>query len=157
MVDTQKRPKRFYAIVILVVLLLGVIVTYWLFASHLTGPGPVEIQVTTEKPSYLQGETANFTIHVYNFQTWSVPYPSRVDYKIGEDSITKLISLPSPIPAFRPQSKTFYDIFIWDQKTGTGGNRTQVAPGNYTLMVSFHGIVSYGEGGNCTIKILPKS
>jgi hypothetical protein len=126
---------------------------YRLAMPPLTGPGPVTIEIDTDKQSYLPGELVQFRIYVYNPRFWHVPYPYSVDYRIGDEGVTKQMTLTSPPPTFVPWQRVFYDSYVWDQKTGSGGNRTQVQPGNYTLDVMFSGPVDYGLGGSCTFEI----
>ena len=149
----QRRPRRLYLILAAVTLMVAGILAYWFIASAYTGPGAIKIEIATDKQSHLLGEEIQFRAHVYNPQLWRVTYPSRVDHRIGDEGLTKHITLASPPPSFPGQSRTLYDTYVWDQKTGPGGNRTQVLPGEYLLTVSFDGPIEYGNGGNCTVEI----
>lgn len=149
----MKKSKRTYVILAVVVLCLAVVFAYRLTSLPLTGPGPVDIEIETDKQSYLPGVEIQFRIYVKNPRVWNVPYPSSITYKIGDEGVTKHITLTNPPPTFPALSRTLYDTYVWDQKTGPGGNRTQVPLGNYTLTVNFGGPVDYGNGGSCTIEI----
>jgi hypothetical protein len=114
------------------------------------GPGPVEIEVTTDKPFYLQGELINFTIYINNPQDWPVPIPNLVTYKIREDD--RIVDDTSMNADFFPGTNNTLPAhsrgpspYHW--------NSGSVPPGNYTLTVTFYGLVNYGEGGNCTFEI----
>jgi hypothetical protein len=149
----QRRPRSLYLIFAAVTMMVAGILVYWFFAFAYTGPGPVKIEIATDKQFYLLGEEIQFRVHVYNPQLWRATYPSRVDYRIGDEGLTKHITLASPPPSFPGKSRTLYDTYVWDQKTGPGGNRTQALPGEYLLTVSFDGPIEYGNGGDCTVKI----
>jgi hypothetical protein len=141
-------------ILVAIALLIVVVWGYLFFVSTYTGPGPIEIEITTEKSVYTQGEEVQFSIYVDNQQDWRVIYPSTAYYRIGEDWALKIEGdYGSFVQYFPPHSRTLYRTYIWDQKTGE--NLTLVQPGNYTFTVSFDGPVDYGNGGNYTIEIRP--
>jgi hypothetical protein len=165
-VEPKKRSRRFYVIltatILTLAIIIGVIIFEWSNLGQTSyGPGPVDIEVTADKPFYLQGEEVRFLVYVNNQQNWPVPYPLEVAYQIERDGhfvdgVTVNITPPYSIPTFPAQSKTLYSLpCVWNQKEGLGGNQTQVQSGNYTLSVSFSGPVDYGDGGNCTIEIRP--
>jgi len=108
----QRRPRRLYLILAAVTLMVAGILVYWFFASAYTGPSPVKIEIATDKQSYLLGEEIQFRVHVYNPQLWRVAYPSRIDYRIGDEDLTKHITLASPPPSFPGQSRTLYDTYV---------------------------------------------
>jgi hypothetical protein len=154
---------RLQAIVFVVIITASIAVAVAAYAFNIGniryGPGPVEIELTTDKPFYLQGEEVNFTITVNNPQDWPVPYPNVINYQIERndqivDDVTAQVTLAGS-PTFPAHSRTLYDTYVWDQKAGLGNNRTQVPLGNYTLNVSFGGPVDYGIGGNYTFEIRP--
>jgi hypothetical protein len=68
------------------------------------------------------------------------------------DGVTVMVT-PAGSPTFLAHSRTLYDTYVWDQKTGPGNNRTQVPLGNYMFVVSFGGLIDYGSGGNCNFDI----
>ena len=122
------------------------------------GSGPVDIEVTSDKPVYLQGEQVNFTIYVNNPQNWSVPEPDGVTYEMNRTGTfvsgsTRLIDFGGPHFLFPAHSRTLYEARVWDGKVGSAENRTFAPPGTYTYTVSFGGLVDYGSGGNCTFEI----
>jgi hypothetical protein len=123
------------------------------------GPGPVEIEVVSDKPIYMQGEEVNFTIYVTNPQNWSVPEPLGVIYRISRNDSEvfggdKHISFGvNPPPSFPAHSRKLYETRVWDGKVGTSDNRTLAPPGIYTFTVAFDGPVDYGDSGNCTFEI----
>lgn len=153
----MEKSRRVYGFLAIVILAIAVVLVYQVAspAPLITGPGPINIEVATDKQSYLPGEEIKFHIYVYNSRFWQVPYPFRVEYRIGDGALVKQITLPIPPPTFHQWSRILYDTYVWDQKTGSGGNRTQVLPGDYTLTVSFDGIIDYGNDGSCTIDVLP--
>ena len=129
------------------------------------GPGPISIEVTTDKVFYLQGEEVNFTIYVNNPQDWPVECPWGVDYAIEKDGLiidgvsVNIDFAPDRIPTFPSHSRTLYgNMWHWDQNMYVNKTfpRVQVQPGNYTLTVSFYGRVDYGNSGNCTFEIKSK-
>jgi len=149
-VEPKKRSRRFYVIltaaILTLAIIIGVVIFEWSNLGQTSyGPGPVDIEVTTDKLFYLQGEEVNFTVTVNNPQDWPVQYPNVVEYRIGNESLTKQITLASPVPSFPAQSRMLYDTYFWGP----------APPGNYTLNVSFGGPVDYGSGGNCTFEIRP--
>jgi len=152
-VTNMQKSRRVYVVLALVVLGLAMALVFRLTSPPVTGTGPVNIEIETDKQSYLPGVEVQFRVYVYNPRFWHVPYPSMVEYRIGNEGLTRQMTLTSPPPTFVPWSRVLYDTYVWDQKAGTGGNRTQVQPGNYTLTVSFGGPVDYGKGGSCAIEI----
>jgi len=156
--ELKKKFKRIYAIVIIVVLLVVALsyAVYTLTYVAPTGPGPVEIEVVTDKPSYLQGEQVHFSIYVNNTQNWNVPKPSTVSFQIENySSQTVCIDYVNPPPTFAAHSRTLFFNDEWNQETGTGINRTLVQSDNYTLTVTLGGPVDYGAPANCTFEIKP--
>jgi hypothetical protein len=164
--EPKKKSRRLYLVLAATVLLIAVIIGVIIFEiSDINqtnyGPGPVEIEVISDKPFYLQGEKVNFTIYVNNPHDWPVPYPNSVRYIIEKDDLYVAslgggqIDYPAPFPMFPPNSKRLYQEFLmtWNQKTNLNGTLVQVQPGNYTLTVSFDGAVDYGDSSNCTFEI----
>ena len=100
--EPKKKFKRIYAIVIIVVLLVVALsyAVYTLTYVAPTGPGPVEIEVVTDKPSYLQSEQVHFSIYVNNTQNWNVPKPSTVSFQIenySSQTVCYRLRLSSPL------------------------------------------------------------
>jgi hypothetical protein len=157
--EPKEKARRFYIIfavtILLAALVVGVI-AYELSSVDQTndqakyGPGPIDIEVTTDKPFYRLGELINFTIYVNNPQDWPVPSPEAVSYKIREDDhVVSDTSMnadypPGTIDTFPAHSRTS-SFYLW--------NSGSVPSGNYTLTVTYYGLVDYGEGGNCTFEI----
>jgi len=119
--EPEKKSRRFYIILAATILLLALLVGVVLFELSNVGPGPVVIEVTPNKPFYLQGETVSFTIHVNNQQEWPVRYPSTVTYQVEKNSqyidgdhVEK--DCGDPWPKFPAHSKTLYETYQWDQK-----------------------------------------
>ena len=152
-VTNMQKSRRIYVVLALVALSLVMVLVFRMTSPPVTGSGPVTIEIETDKQSYLPGVEVQFRVYVYNPRFWRVPYPSMVDYRIGDDGLTKQMTLTSPPPTFVPWSRVLYDTYVWDQKTGSGDNRTQAEPGNYTFTVSFGGPADYGKVGSCTIEI----
>ena len=160
--EPKKRSRRFYIVVIAAVLLLAgiigvVLLDYMGRVSY--GPGPVEIEVTTEKPFYLQGEEVYFVIYVNNPQDWPVPHPDFAEYQIEKSGLlidggSVYIEFPAGrIPTFPAHSRTPYSpLLLWKQKTDLNETRVQVQPGNYTLTVTIQGF-GYRSSGNYTFEI----
>ncbi len=155
--QNKRKFKRIYAIAIIAVLIVAALsyVVYTLTYVAPTGPGPVEIEVVTDKPSFLQGEEVQFSIYVNNPHEWRVLYPSSVMYQIESDVRGASIDYTNPYPSFPAHSRILFETHVWDQKTGTGSNQTLVQPGNYTLTVTFNGPVDYGAPTNYTFEIKP--
>ena len=158
-----KRHRHFYVILVVAVLTLAIMIGIVIFLLGVGntnyGPGPVNIEVTTDKPLYLQGEEIQFSIYVNNPQNWPVPYPTYVALRAKGTDVQPVdiynVNINPPldsISTFPPHSRTLWDTAVlWDQKIDRNG--TLVQPGNYTVVVSFDGLVNYGDGGNCTIEI----
>jgi hypothetical protein len=157
--EPKKKSRRFYVVLVAAVLLIAVIVGVVILelssiGNTRYGPGPVEIEVTPDKPSYLQGEEVQFSICVNNEQNWRVIYPNTVTYRIGEDwALTIEGDYGSFVEYFPAHSRTLYRTYVWNQPIGE--NSTLAQPGNYTFIVSFEGPVNYGNSGNCTFEIRP--
>ena len=161
--EPKKKSRRFYLVLAAAVLLIVVILSVAflsLFNMGQTnyGPGPVEIEVISDKPFYLQGEEVNFTIYVTNPQNWSVPKPTSVTYEINRNGSEVFhgnaqIRYVYPPPSFPAHSRELYETYVWDGKVGPGVNRTLAPPGIYTFTGAFDGPVDYGNSGNCTFEI----
>jgi len=162
-----KRSRRFYlvlaaAFLLSVIIISAVFLSFFMMSQTSYGPGPVDIEVTADKPFYLQGEEVNFIIYVNNPQEWPVPYPYSVLYIVEKDGVYVAslgggqIDYAAPSPKFPPNSKTLYGDFLmpWNQKMDLNETRVQVQLGNYTLTVSLSGY-GYDESGNCTFEIRP--
>jgi hypothetical protein len=162
-IEPKKRSRRFYLVVFVAILLLTLIVdiaVYDVYVGRTSyGPGPVEIEVTTDKQFYLQGEEATFTICVNNPQNWPVPYPHSIVGVIEKDGVY-IAGVGggqidyAGVPTFPPHSKTLsWASLMWNQKSDVNGTLVQVHSGNYTYIVTFGGLVDYGNSGNCTFEI----
>ncbi len=159
------KSKRFYAVLavaILLVILTGAIAVNWYISQNSYGPGPVEMEVTLDKPFYVQNENVTILIYVTNPQDWPVPKPSYQWYRIerggiGYDGYGLHIDVAAnQIPSFPAHTKTLYTTIVWDQKTtGMASNRTFVDPGIYTLTVTLTGYGYDANSGNITIPIYP--
>ena len=144
----------------LLVVVVGVVIfQMYVAAQDNYGPGPIDIEVVADKPFYLQGEEVNFTVYVNNPQDWCVPEPSGVIYEMYRNSTfifggdKHIDFVPDKIPVFAAHSRILFETWSWDQKVGSGDNRTVAPPGNYTLTVRFGGQMDYGNSGNCTFEI----
>ena len=162
----KKRSRRFYSILLAAVLLVAAVAGALIFEMLQTtnyGPGPVDIEVATEKPFYLQGEEVYFVIYVSNPQDWPVPHPNFAEYEIEKDGLlidggsVFIDFAANSIPTFPAHSRTSYSPpLLWNQKTALNETRVQVQPGNYTLAVTIQGF-GYGSSGNCTFEIRPSN
>lgn len=162
--EPKKRSRRFYIVLIATISLLAIIsgaVILEFFSVNQTtpGPGPVDIEVTADKLSYMQGEEITFEIYVSNPQDWPVEYPYSIRYVIEKDvhviySVDEYASYPpDAVPTFSANSRTSFN-WSWNQKTYLNGTLVQVEPGNYALTVSFD-VLGYSNSGNCTFEIRP--
>jgi len=116
----KKRSRRFYIILITTASLLTVTVGVFC-VDHGNrpnyGPGPIEIEVSTDKPFYLQGEEVNFIIYVNNPQNWPVAYPDLVGYDVEKDGISidscdVNVNFGYEIPTIPAHSRTAYRPFV---------------------------------------------
>jgi flagellar basal body-associated protein FliL len=159
----KKRSKRFYFVlmsaVVLLSIVVGTVVFIFFFSNANYEPGLVDIKVTPEKPSYMQGETVRFTIYVNNQQDRPIRYPTLVDYLIEKDGLYiydqgEYGDYPAgQIPAFPAHSESLV-TWTWNQNMVLADDVVvQVQPGNYTLTVSFRPLEDYGAGGSCTFEI----
>jgi len=159
--EPKRKSRRFYLVLAAAVLLIATIsiaVFLGLFQTNY-GIGPVDIEVTPNKPVYLQGEEVNFTIYVNNPHDWPVAYPFQVAYRIEKGNVpvdSAILSIDfaaGRIPTFPAHSNTTYcPISPWNQKTYDNETWVQVEPGNYTFTVSLKG-PSFDNSGNCTFEI----
>ncbi len=145
----QKRSRLIYAVPAVAVVIIAILLAFLYFTSTI-GPGPVKIEVSTDKQSYSQGETVRFNVFVTNQNLWRVLLPTEINYKIA-DGGQVINSMNLPGASFPALSRTLLGTFVWDQKNFA--NRTQVQPGNYTLNVSFSGPTDYGASVDYTIQI----
>jgi hypothetical protein len=162
-IQPKKRSRRFYVILLAAVLLSVETVGVAIFEFSISGkiyygPGPVEIEVTTDKPYYLQGEKVNFVIIVNNPQDWPVMAPLEVGYAIEKDGLilgaagVYIDYAMYDVPTFPAHSRTLYNPpLIWSQEYLNGTN-VQVPPGNYTVTIFFGGYY-YDDSANCTVEI----
>jgi hypothetical protein len=160
--EKRKRSRRFYLILLATILLIAAVVgavVFEMFQTPNYGPGPFDIEVTTEKPFYLGGEDVYFVIYVTNPQDWPVPHPDYAEYQIEKEGILidgRSVSIdfaPDRIPTFPAHSRTPYKPpLVWNQKTDLNGTRVQVQPGNYTLTLTIQGF-GYRASGNYTFEI----
>ena len=163
--EPKKRSRRFYLVIVAAIVFFAVIAGAVIFSicnigQTNYGTGPVDIEVTSDRAFYLQGEEVNFTIYVHNQQNWSVPYPNSVICVVEKNGLYVAsvgggqLDYPGRLPTFPPHSKTLYwTSLLWNQKMDVNGTLVQVQPGNYTYTVSFEGAVNYGNSGNCTFEI----
>lgn len=162
--EPKKRSKRFILLLIAVVLLITVIggtVFFRLpvFRQASYGPGPIDIEVTTDKPSYLKGERIKFIAYVNNFQNWSVIEPDFADFQISmngsiiERRCVFMDFSIDDIPVFPAHSQTSYEPPLsWEQKADINGTFAQVPSGVYTLILTLQGS-GYSNTGNFTFEI----
>jgi hypothetical protein len=157
--EPKRKSRRLYLVLaaaVLLITILSVAVFSGLFQTTY-GIGPVDIEITPDKPFYLQGEEVNFTIYVYNPHDWPVAHPQSVLCIIEREGVYVdslgggLIDYASPFPTIAPHSEITYRE-SWNQKRDINGTHTQVEPGNYTLIVSLEG-PSFDNSGNCTFEI----
>jgi hypothetical protein len=157
----KKKSKRFYTIlavtVLLLALLAGVVIFEWSNLGRTNyGPGPVDIEVTTDKTFYLQGEEVHFNIYVNNPQDWQVGHPTTVAHEVNEDNQSIYSDhfekdYGDSWPAFPAHSKTLFETYSWNQKNINGSS---TEPGNYTLTVTFyHGLIDYGNAGTYSFEV----
>ncbi len=161
----MQKPRRLYvilAVAILLAILTGAIAVNWYISQNSYGPGPVDMEVTLDKPFYLQNENVTISIYVTNPQDWPVPKPSYQWHRIEKDGIgydgygLHIDYAADSIPTFPAHTRTLYTTIVWDQKTtGMASNQTFANPGNYTLTVTLTGYGYDVNSGNLTIQIRP--
>jgi len=152
----KKSHRRVLASFVAVGLVIAFVLSFLGFSRSptVTGPGPVNIEVTSDKPFFLQGEDVALLVYVYNPQNWSVPYHSKIRYWIEGDNLTGGLDIdyaPDSNPVFSPNSRTLIYNYSWNRLAGG----RMLVPGNHTLRVSIEGPVDYGEGGSYTFEVKP--
>lgn len=155
----KSRKKTLLVLSTILLIAIIIVISYALLTVPNSGPGIVEIQVTTDKQSYIQGENVTFTIYVNNPNDWQVPKPNSIVYNIT-DAQGHMVSgaLPNILyiasdAYFPPRQQTLLGSHIWNQ---LNMSNTIVPPGDYTLTVTFgEATDGYGQPGNRTITILP--
>ena len=161
--ESKKKSRHFFLVLVTTVLFLAIIsgVVFLTYLGRTNyGPGPVDIEVTTDKPFYLQGETVFFVIYVNNPQDWPVAHPDYAEYEIEKDGepITYTNSVDicfgaDMIPTFPAHARTSYSPpLLWNQKTRVNETYVQVHPGNYTLIMTVKSF-GYEASGNYTFEI----
>lgn len=151
----MRRKIKLILPIFIVCISLSIAIVYALFASQApspSGPGPVEIDVQTDKASYIQGENVTFNIYVYNPHNWSVSKADSLTYDVGKDRQWVCISYVGT-PTFPPHSKSLFFTHTWNTMIG-GVNGTVVQPGNYTFTAQLNGPIDYGPSANCTVTII---
>ncbi len=150
------KSKRIYVVIAATVLIIAIlsISIYVLTQPGPTGPGPVKIDIITDKTVYVQGEQVHFSIYINNTQNWRIPKPTTISFQIGNySSKTVCIDYANPPPTFPAHSREFFYDYDWNQQTSSGSNSIQVEPGYYTLTVTLDGPVNYGAPANYTFEI----
>ena len=118
------------------------------------GEGPLQLEVLSDKPTYLQGETATFYVYVINPQNWSIRQPTTLFISIVENlSQVVNINYGWNDPTIPPNSKKLFYTQTWDTATG-GENQTRVQPGNYTFTAKLWD--PHDSEVNCTVSITDK-
>lgn len=147
----MNRALKIISILGVIIVLVISVVSYIIITSPApTGPGPIELEIQVDKPSYLVGENVTFSIYVYNPQNWSVIYPTVMTYSIGNYSSNANFDYVEPVPVFQPHTKTLFFTHVWKTELANG---TLIEPGKYTLSVTLDGRVDYGEPASCTVEI----
>lgn len=120
-------------------------------------PGSLELEVTTDKPSYVIGENVTFIIKVNNPQDWPVRQPNSVIGKVEGNEVhadiegSGIIEWPVKAPTYLAHEITIYNL-TWNQ-TSHGLNNLMVS-GNYTFTYRIQGY-GYDTSANCTFIIEP--
>jgi len=154
--EKRRLSKRHLAFIVVVVLIISAVAGFLVFyrIPPITGDGPVNIEVVSDKPFFLQGEDVFLLVYVYNLQNWSVPYHSKIRYGIEGDNITggqDIDYAPDSNPVFSPHSRTLIFKYSWNRLAGG----RMLVPGNHTFRISIEGPVDYGEGGSYTFEVKP--
>lgn len=148
-----KLERKYRLLIVAISLAIIFILSYnFYFAYAYIGSGPVEIEISTDKEVYLQGEAITFNVYVINPQNWRVPYPSEIiwgiDSNLANPPTSQRVDYVG-VPSYTAHSKTNMLTYTWDQ-TLSG---VQVPSGNYTFTYSMTGFTDYGPRGNHTVTI----
>lgn len=158
----NRNPKRIYAAITVLTIglaILGYVILSGTQFSEPIVPGPITLQVATEKTTYIQGENITFLIQENNAQDWAVHKPTAYGYWISNNQ-GEVIWESGGFHADFPSSNNTYPAHykntwqaVWDQ-TATVDNKRIVAPaGDYTFTYLID--EPYVVQANCIITIKP--
>jgi hypothetical protein len=145
----RKRGK-----VYLILLALGTVILAFVLASAVyvftsppnsVGNGPVRIEIISSRAYYAPSQQVHFQIFINNPHDWAVPYPTSVSYRLPPVGETVSIFGNQNLP-FPAHSRTLLPTqTLW----------TPSQLGNYTLTVTLHGPVEYGQSANYAVEVKP--
>lgn len=147
------------AVIIAAVLIMSVIGFAALYIDATTPsyykPGLLELEVTTDKPTYGLVENVTFIIKVNNSQDWLVRQPNSVIAIVEGNGVqadiegSGIFDWPVKAPTYPANEITIHNL-TWNQ-TSRGHNNLMMS-GNYTFTYSIQGL-GYDTSANCTVII----
>ena len=147
----HKKPKIALIALALSICLLTILgYSLYLQPQQHIGSGPLKLEVTSDKLTYIQGETAVFYVYIINPQNWSVHTPSTLSVSVGGLSQVVISDYGYTNPTITANSRTLFYTQTWNTTTG-GENRTPVQAGNYTFTAKLPDFPQ--ETSNCTVLI----
>lgn len=145
-IEPERNREKMWIFVVFSFLVLVSVIVFFVFQNMSLSSNSVSIQVTTDKPAYIQGENVTIQAYMINEKSVAVSYPSSIGYTIEDSNGTEIfgfvtdISWESPYPTFAPHSKTLFTLssdetttFVWNQNDI---EHKAAEPGVYTVRVS---------------------
>lgn len=149
----------FYAILIITVFLFaGIVSTIALSPAHApTVPkGPVKIEITTDKSSYVLGQEVQILVYVNNTNDFTVSTPSRLILTVGNGHYggpNQIFNL-GPASVFAAHSETLLKTIPWIPTTQENNKYAfWYTPGNWIVTVYFDNSANFAQSAQCNITL----